>query len=129
MNKKQLFMLSAVSALIVSSFGIVSAFASNSTSVANQVQNFQNRFGITLTDAQKTQMETKKTEMETKRAAELATWQSMDIATWKQEQINKINATTQAEFDKIKERQINILKNGKGFGLGLGGERKEKPAE
>jgi hypothetical protein len=128
MNKKQLLMLSAVSALIVSGFGVVSVFASNSTGVSNQIQEFQNRFGITLTDDQKTQMQTKQTEMETKRAEELVKWQSMDLATWKQQQIDKINATTQAEFDKTKERQVNTLKNGKGFGPGL--ERgMDKPAE
>jgi hypothetical protein len=129
MNKKQLLMLSAVSALIVSGFGIASAFASNSINVSDKIQEFQNRFGITLTDEQKTQMQTKQTEMETQRATELAKWQAMDLATWKQQQIDKINATTQAEFDKTKERQVNMLQNGKGFGPGMGGERMEKPAE
>jgi len=129
MDKKQLLMLSAVSALIVSSFGIVNAFASNSSNISDRIQKFQNSFGITLTEEQKAQMQTKQTEMETKRATELAKWESMDLATWKQQQIDKINATTQAEFDKMKERQVNMLKNGKGFGPGMGGERMEKPAE
>jgi len=128
MNKKQLLMLSAISALIVSSFGVVSVFAANSTSTSNQIQELQNRFGITLTDEQKTQIQTKQTEMEAKRATELTQWQSMDLATWKQQQIDKINATTQAEFDKIKERQINMLQNGKGFGSGLQ-KGMDKPAE
>jgi hypothetical protein len=129
MDKKQLFLLSAVSALIVSGFGVASAFASNSGNVSDKIQEFQNRFGITLTEEQKTQMQTKQTEMETQRATELTKWESMDLATWKQQQIDKINATTQAEFDKIKARQVNMLKNGKGFGPGMGGERIEKPAE
>jgi hypothetical protein len=128
MNKKQLLMLSLVSALIVSGFGAVNAFASNSTSIANHIQNLQDRFGITLTEEQKTQIQTKETEMETQRATELTKWESMDLATWKQQEIDKINATTQAEFDKTKERQVNMLKNGKGFGPGLEG-RMEKPAE
>ena len=119
-------MLSLVSALIVSGFGAVNAFASNNQS---QLQNFQNRFGITLTEEQKTQIQAKETEMETKRATELAKWESMNLSTWKQQQIDKINATTQEEFDKIKEQQVNRLKNGKGFGPGLGGERMEKPAK
>jgi hypothetical protein len=129
MHKKQLLILSLVSALIVSGFGAVNAFASNPTSVANHIQNFQERFGITLTEEQKTQIQTKETEMETKRATELTKWENMTLVTWKQQQIDKINATTQEEFDKIKEQQVNRLKNGKGFGLGLSGERREKPAE
>jgi hypothetical protein len=128
MNKRQIFLLSTISALIVSGFGIASVFAANSTSVSNHVQDFQNRFGITLTDEQKTQMQTKQTEMETKRAAELTSWESMTLTTWKQQQIDKINATTQEEFDKIKEQRVNMLKNGKGFGPGLE-RRMEKPAE
>ena len=126
MNKKQLLMLSLISALIVSGFGAVNAFASNNQ---NQLQNFQDRFGITLTEEQKNQIQVKETEMETKRATELAKWESMNLSTWKQQQIDKINATTQEEFDKIKEQQVNRLKNGKGFGQGLGGERMEKPAK
>ena len=122
-------MLSLVSALIVSGFGAVNAFASNSTSVANHIQNFQEKFGITLTEEQKTQIQTKETEMENKRATELTEWQNMTLATWKQQQIDKINATTQEEFDKIKEQQVNRLKNGKGFGPGFSGQRMEKPAE
>ncbi|MFA5729704.1 MAG: hypothetical protein WC938_00530 [Candidatus Paceibacterota bacterium] len=129
MDKRQLLLLSAVSALIVSGFGAVNAFASNDNGIANQIQKFQERFGITLTDEQKNQIQTKETEMETKRATELAKWEAMTLATWKQQQIDKINATTQEEFDKIKEHQVNMLKNGKGFGPGLSGERKEKPAE
>ncbi|HNY35963.1 MAG TPA: hypothetical protein PLD14_01775 [Candidatus Pacearchaeota archaeon] len=129
MNKRQLLLLSAVSALIVSGFGVINAFASDSTSISNKIQELQNRFGITLTDEQKNQIQTKQTEMETQRATELAKWEAMDLATWKQQQIDKINATTQEEFDKIKTRQVDMLKNGKGFGPGLGGERMEKPAE
>ncbi len=129
MNKKQLLVLSAISALIVSVFGAVSVFAANaSTGTSNQIQEFQNRFGITLTDEQKTQIQTKQTEMEATKATELAKWQSMDLATWKQQQIDKINATTQTEFDKIKTREVNMLQNGKGFGHGPQ-EGMEKPAE
>lgn len=129
MDKRQLLLLSAVSALIVSGFGAVNAFASSENGISNQIQKFQERFGITLTDEQKNQIQTKETEMETQRAAELAKWEAMTLATWKQQQIDKINATTQKEFDKIQEHQIDMLKNGKGFGPGLGGERKGKPAE
>jgi Zn-dependent M16 (insulinase) family peptidase len=129
MHKKQLLLLSAISALIVSGLGTVSVFASNSTSISNHIQNFQERFGIVLTEEQKTQIQTKETEMENKRATELTEWQNMTLATWKQQQIDKINATTQEEFDKIKEQQVNRLKNGKGFGPGFSGQRMEKPAE
>jgi thiamine biosynthesis lipoprotein ApbE len=129
MNKKQFLILSVISALIVSGLGTVSVFASNSTSVSNHIQNLQERFGITLTEEQKTKLQVKETEMETKRATELTEWQNMTLAAWKQQQIDKINATTQEEFDKVKTRQVNMLKNGKGFGLGMGGERMEKPAE
>lgn len=129
MHKKQLLILSAVSVLIVSGFGIASVFASAPTSLSTQVQNFQNRLGITLTDEQKTQIETKQAQTEAQKATDLTKWEAMDLATWKQQQIDKINATTQADFDKIKVRQVNMLKNGKGFGLGLGREKTGNPAE
>jgi PIN domain nuclease of toxin-antitoxin system len=131
MNKKQLLVLSAISALIVSGFGAVSVLAANNTnssSSLNRVEQVQKMFGITLTDEQKTQIQTKQTEMEATRAAELAKWQSMDLATWKQQQIDKINATTQTEFDKTKTREVNMLQNGKGFGHGPQ-KGMEKPAE
>ena len=129
MDKRQLLLLSAVSALIVSGFGAVNTFASSENGISNQIQKFQERFGITLTDEQKNQIQTKETEMGTQRATELAKWETMTLATWKQQQIEKINATTEEEFNKIKEQRVNMLKNGKGFGPGLSGERKEKPAE
>lgn len=131
MNKKQLIVFSVLSTLIVSGFGVMSALAASSETVANvpnKVQQFQERFGITLTDEQKTQIAAKETEAETKRAAELAKWESMTLDSWKQREIDRINATTQDQFDKMKERQVNILKNGKG---NMGEFRKmgEKPAE
>ncbi|MFA5432993.1 MAG: hypothetical protein WC319_09015 [Candidatus Paceibacterota bacterium] len=129
MNKKQFLILSVISALIVSGLGTASVFAANSTSVSNHIQNLQERFGITLTEEQKTKLQAKETEMETKRATELTEWQNMTLATWKQQQIDKINATTQEEFDKVKTRQVNMLKSGKGFGLGFGQGRMEKPAK
>jgi thiamine biosynthesis lipoprotein ApbE len=133
MNKKQLLLLSAISALIISgSFGAIRVFAANnidSSSSLSKVEQIQKMFGITLTDEQKTQVTAKETEDSTKRAEELAKWEAMDLATWKQQQIDKINATTEDEFTKIKERQVDMLKNGKGFGPGLGRERMEKPAE
>jgi len=133
MKKKQLLLLSAISALIISgSFGAVRVFAANNTdsnSSLTKAEQIQKMFGITLTDEQKTQITAKETEQSTKRAEELAKWEAMDLATWKQQQIDKINATTEDEFAKTKEQQVNMLKNGKGFGPGLGGERMEKPAE
>lgn len=133
MNKKQLLLLSAISALVISgSFGAVKVFASNSTDSASslsKVEQIQKMFGITLTDEQKTQITAKETEETTKKSEELAKWEAMDFATWKQQQIDKINATTEDEFTKIKERQVDMLKNGKGFERGFGGEKMEKPAE
>lgn len=129
MNKKQFLILSVISALIVSGLGTASVFAANSTSVSNYIQNLQERFGITLTEEQKTKLQAKETEKETKRATELIEWQNMTLVTWKQQQIDKINATTQEEFDKVKTRQVNMLKNGKGFGLWLDQGRMEKPAK
>lgn len=128
MNKKRLLLLLVISALIVSSgFGAAKALAAN----PDRAEQIQKMFGITLTSEQKNQLAAKDSEMEAERAAELAKWEAMDLATWKQQQIDKINATTQDEFDKIKEKQINMLKNGKGFGPGLekrnGGM--ERPAE
>jgi hypothetical protein len=130
MNKKQTLFLSLFSALVISSFGIMSAMAANSTSVSNQVDNFQKRFGITLTDEQKTQMQTKQTEAETKRAEELTKWQTMTLDAWKQQEILRINSTTQEQFDKMKDQHVNMLKNGKGGGMG-GEFRKglDKPAK
>lgn len=130
MNKKQVLLLSAISALIISgSFGAVRVFAANSTDSNSSLTKVEKMFGITLTDEQKTQITAKENEQSTKRAEELAKWEAMDLATWKQQQIDKINATTEDEFAKTKEQQVNMLKNGKGFGPGLGGERMEKPAE
>lgn len=125
MNKKQLLLLSAMSALIISgSVGAIKVFAANSgatdsSTPQSRVERIQKMFGITLTDEQKAQITTKETEASNQRATELAKWQAMDLATWKQQQIDKINATTQAQFDKIKAREVNMLKNGKGFGPGL----------
>lgn len=117
MNKKQILLLSIFSALIISGFGFVSVMASSSgvgMGVLDRVQDIQKRLGITLTSEQQAQIETKQKEMETQRADELAKWQSMTLDSWKQQEINRINSTTQEEFDKIKERNINMLKNGKG---------------
>ena len=109
----------------------MSALAASSETIANvpnKVQQFQERFGITLTDEQKAQIAAKETEAETKRAEELAKWESMTLDSWKQQEIARINATTQDQFDKMKERQVNMLKNGKG-NMGEFKERGEKPAE
>lgn len=131
MNKKQVLIFSVLSALIVSGFGVASALAASSGIVANagnRVDQLESRYGITLTDEQKTQIETKEKESETKRAEELTKWENMTLDTWKQQEIAKINATTQDQFDKMKERQVNMLKNGKG-GMGEFKDRMEKPAE
>ncbi|MDD5098385.1 MAG: hypothetical protein PHD31_01550 [Candidatus Pacebacteria bacterium] len=129
MNKKQILLLYLFSAFVVSSFGIANVMASNSTGTLNQADQFQKRFGITLTPEQKTQMETKQKEVDTKRSEELAKWQSMTLDVWKQQEIAKINSTTQEQFDKTKERQINMLKNGKGNMGEFRGEKLDKPAE
>jgi len=128
MNKKQILLFSVLSVFIISGFGIASVTASgNTTGALNQIQEIQKRLGITLTEDQKVQMEAKQKEMETKRSEELSKWQSMTLETWKQQEIDKINATTQDQFDKMKERQVNMLKNGKGF---MGEfKNREKPAE
>jgi len=131
MNKKQVLVFSVLSALIISGFGIASALAASSGIIANasnKVEQFEERFGITLTDEQKTQIAAKETEAETKRAAELTKWENMTLDSWKQQEIARINATTQDQFDKMKERQVNMLKNGKGF-MGEFRGMKEKPAE
>jgi hypothetical protein len=116
MNKKQFLLMSVVSTLIISSFGIMSVFASDSENVSNHIQQFQNRFKTILTEEQKNEMQTKRIEMESQREMQLAKWEVMDITSWKQQKIDKINATTQAEFDKIKEREVNVPKKGKVFG-------------
>jgi hypothetical protein len=56
--------------------------------------------------------------------------EAMDLAIWKQQQIDKINATTEDEFTKIKERQVEMLKNG-GGDFKRGGPQGDmgKPAE
>jgi len=131
MNKKRLVVFSVLSALIISGFGIMGALASTSDVVDafDQVTELQQRFGITLTDEQKTQVEAKQTEMETKRAADLSEWENMTLDQWKAQQIEEINATTQDQFDKIKERQVNMLKNGKGSMGEFRGRGGEKPTE
>jgi hypothetical protein len=131
MNKKRLIVFSVLSALIISGFGIMSVLAASSgvVDVPDQATQFQQRFGITLTDEQKAQVEAKQTEMETKRATELSQWENMTLDQWKAQQIEKINATTQDQFDKIKERQVNMLKNGKGSMGEFKGRGGEKPAE
>jgi hypothetical protein len=106
MNKK-LLAVSIFSALVISTFGIANVMACGTS----QIENFQKKFGITLTEEQRAQIETKKQEMETKRTEELAKWQSMTLDQWKQQEIAKINATTQAEFDKIKEQRVKMLEN------------------
>jgi len=131
--KKQTLLLSLFAALVISSFGVVNVMASENTGTLNKIDHFQKMFGITLTDEQKTQLENKQKEQDTKRAEELAKWQSMTLDTWKTQEIARINAITQDQFDKMKEQHINMLKNGKG---GMGGEfnggmklRLDKPAE
>ncbi|MFA5714463.1 MAG: hypothetical protein WC998_01820 [Candidatus Paceibacterota bacterium] len=131
MNKKQILLLSIFSALIISGFGFVSVMASSGTGTAgvlNKVQEIQKRLGITLTPEQQTQIDAKQKEMETKRADELTKWQSMTLDLWKQQEISKINSTTQEQFDKIKERNINMFKNGKGF-MGRFDKGTEEPAD
>lgn len=132
MNKKQAIVFSLLSALIVSGFGVASALAASSGIVANapdKVTQLENRYGITLTDEQKAQIEAKDQEAETKRAEELAKWQNMTLDTWKAQEIERINATTQDQFDKMKERQINMSENGKGAPMGDFKGMGDKPAE
>jgi hypothetical protein len=50
MDKKQLLLLSAISALVISGFGAVRVFAADSTDISKRIEDIQNRFGITLTD-------------------------------------------------------------------------------
>lgn len=127
MNKKQILLFSVISAFIISGFGIMSVMASENAVLPSQADRFQKMFGITLTDEQKTQMEAKQKEAETKRSEELSKWQLMTLENWKQQETDRINSTTQDQFDKIKERQVNMLKNGKGF---MGEfKNREKPAE
>jgi len=126
MNKK-LLAISIFSTLIFCAFGIAGVMASETS----QIEKFQERFGITLTDEQKTQIQTREQEMENKRTEELTNWQSMTLEEWKAEQIARINAITQEEFDQMKERRIQMLqsdnngwhKGGRFFG-GM-----DKPAE
>lgn len=134
MNKKQILLFSIFSALIISGFGAFNALASQASTSAtdskpSQVDEIQNRFGITLTDAQKTQIEAKQKEMETKMAEEKAKWQSMTLETYKAQEIAKINATTQAEFDKIKEMHVNAQGKGMGMRGGFNPDDTQKPAE
>jgi Zn-dependent M16 (insulinase) family peptidase len=124
MNKKQLLTTAIFSALFVSVFGIASVMASENS----QIENFQKRFGITLTDEQKAVIETKEKEMETKKAEELVKWQSMTLDQWKAQEIERINNTTQEEFDKIKEQRIKMLENN-GFHKGGRFGDMNKPAE
>ena len=126
--KKQTLLLSLFAALVISGFGVVSAMASENTGALNKADHFQKMFGITLTEEQKAQVEAKQKEAETKRSEELAKWQSMTLDSWKAQEIAKLNATTQDQFDKMKEQHVNMLKNGKGS-MGQFGERFNKPAE
>ncbi len=80
-------------------------------SETNLMDKFQERFGITLTDEQKAQIQTKQQEMETKRSEELAKWQSMTLEEWKTQEIQRINSVTQEEFDKMKEQRTKMLQN------------------
>ncbi|MFA5085983.1 MAG: hypothetical protein WC468_00070 [Candidatus Paceibacterota bacterium] len=131
MQKKKLIIFSILSALIVSGFGLATAMAASSgiaSNALNQADQLEKRYGITLTEEQKTQVQAKETEMESKRAEELAKWQNMTLDSWKQQEIERINATTQEQFDKMKEQHVNMLKNGKG-GMGMFGPKTEKPAE
>jgi alpha-galactosidase/6-phospho-beta-glucosidase family protein len=132
MNKK-LLALSIFTVLVISSFGVASVMASENTndnSIASHIQNIQKKFGITLTDEQKTQIEAKKQELETNKAEELTKWQSMTLEQWKQQEIAKINAVTQEEFDKIKAQRIKMLENnGWHKGGRFGFIMEDKPAE
>lgn len=125
MNKK-ILILSLFAAFIISSFSIANVFASESNSPVDRIQKM---FGITLTDQQKTQLESKQKEQDAKRAEELSKWQSMTLDAWKAQEIERINAITQDQFDKMKEQHINMLQNGKG---GMGREfhgMSDRPAE
>jgi Zn-dependent M16 (insulinase) family peptidase len=131
MNKRQVLVFSLLSALIVSGFGIVNALAASSgtNNSVDKAAQLEERYGITLTDEQKTQIEAKEQEQETKKAEELAKWENMTLDTWKAQEIERINATTQEDFDKMKERQLNMLENGKGGPMGEPKDMGEKPAE
>ena len=135
MNKKQLLALSIFSVLVISSFGIANVMASENTNnnpIASQIENIQRKFGITLTEEQKTQIEAKKQELETSKAEELTKWQSMTLDQWKQQEIAKINAVTQEEFDKIKAQRIKMLENNgwhKGGRFGNMDKPIDEPAE
>ncbi len=131
MNKK-LWAFSVLSALIISGFGVANVLASESaatTSKPSQLEELQKRFGITLTDEQKAQVEVKQKEAETKRSEELAKWQSMTLDTWKQQEIARVSATTQAEFDKIKEMHIKSPEQGRGMRGGFNPSNSQEPAE
>lgn len=120
-----------LSALIISGFGLATAMAASSGIVANagnQAEQLEQRFGITLTEEQKTQIAARETETQAKRAEELAKWENMTLDAWKAREIERINSTTQEQFDKMKEQHVNMLKNGKG-GMGEFKFRMEKPAE
>lgn len=131
MNKRQVLVFSLLSALIVSGFGIVNALAASSgtNNSVDKAAQLEERYGITLTDEQKTQIEAKEQEQETKKAEELAKWENMTLDTWKAQEIERINATTQEDFDKMKERQLNMLENGKDGPMGDPKDMGEKPAE
>jgi alpha-galactosidase/6-phospho-beta-glucosidase family protein len=124
MNKKQLLAISMFSLLAVCVFGVASVKASENSII----DSFQKRFGITLTEEQKNQIQTQQQEMENKRAEELAKWQSMTLDQWKAQEIERINNTTQEEFDKIKEQKTNMFQ-GKGGHKGGRPMNMEKPAE
>jgi len=131
MNKKQIVIFSIFSALIISGFGIASVMAASAgTTNTNltKTEQFQKMFGITLTPEQQTQIDAKQKEMETKKADELAKWQAMTLDSWKQQETAKINATTQAQFDAIKQRTVNMLQNTNGH-MGRFDKGAEKPAE
>ena len=124
--KKQTLLLSLFAAIIVSSFGVASAMASENNNPSDRIQKM---FGITLTDDQKTQLEARQKDQDLKRAEELAKWESMTFDAWKTQEIARINAITQDQFDKMKEQHVNMLKNGKG-GMGFQkGFKFDKPAE
>lgn len=123
MNKK-LLAVSIFSVLTICMFGIVNVMASENS----QIENFQKRFGIALTEEQKAQIETKKQEMETKRAEDVAKWQSMTLEQWKSQEIQRINSVTEEQFNKMKEQKTKMMENNGRRGFGKLGKI-EKPAE
>lgn len=132
MQKKKLIIFSVLSTLIISAFGLATALAASSETVSKaapaQAEQIEQRYGITLTEEQKTQIAARETESQAKRAEELAKWENMTLDAWKAREIERINSTTQEQFDKMKEQHVNMLKNGKG-GMGEFKFRMEKPAE